>query len=118
MRSKTLRLIVPLIAVIVTCNAIAQSTEVPASVPATSAKSVKAAARAENRKLSHAVRRALAQTNGLTVTDIVVITKSGKVTLDGTVPEEAQVDRAGWVAAAVPNVKSLDNRLTIRAPGH
>jgi hyperosmotically inducible periplasmic protein len=41
----------------------------------------------------------------------------GAVTLQGTVPDQSQTDRAAEVAKSVEGVTSVKNALTVRAPG-
>ena len=48
---------------------------------------------------------------------IDVDTKDGAVTLSGTVPNAANAERAATVAKGVDGVKSVANRLTVKAPG-
>ena len=48
---------------------------------------------------------------------IDVDTKDGFVTLNGTVPSAANAERAGAIAKGIDGVKSVANRLTVKAPG-
>ena len=48
---------------------------------------------------------------------IDVDTSDGAVTLNGTVPSAANAERAATVAKGVDGVKSVANRLTVKAPG-
>ena len=48
---------------------------------------------------------------------IDVDTKDGAVTLSGTVPSAANAERAATVAKGVDGVRSVANRLTVKAPG-
>ena len=70
-----------------------------------------------DRALQKKVRNTLAKTKGLDVSNIVVRARDGAVTLEGTVPERAQIDLAGNAAKAVPGVISLKNALAIRPKG-
>jgi hyperosmotically inducible periplasmic protein len=74
--------------------------------------------RADNHALSKAVRRALEKTKGLEMSGISVLSRGGKVTLDGTVPNNDQIPLAGNVASSTPGVTSVDNRLVMREEGH
>lgn len=74
------------------------------------------AQRTANRKLAVAVRRALGKTAGIDPSSIVVRTRSGDVTLLGTVSDPTQVDKAGQVAQGVDGVKSVTNKLTYHQP--
>ena len=48
---------------------------------------------------------------------IDVDTKDGAVTLSGTVPSAANAERAATLAKGIDGVKSVANRLTVKAPG-
>ena len=105
--------------VLASVNAYAQSSDAAAMAAptaassATSAKSVKKADRALGRQ----VRTALSKTKGLSVANITVRSRSGAVTLAGTVPEQQQVDLATQTAQGVAGVTSVKNALTIRPVG-
>jgi hyperosmotically inducible protein len=47
---------------------------------------------------------------------IDVDTRDGAVTLNGSVPSAANAERAGKVAKGIDGVKSVHNRLTVKAP--
>ncbi|MBB3258562.1 osmotically-inducible protein OsmY [Paraburkholderia bannensis] len=74
-------------------------------------------AKAANRALSRKVRAALAKDKDISVANITVRAKDGAVILEGTVPEQSQVDHATDVAKGVPGVTSVKNALTIRPVG-
>jgi hyperosmotically inducible periplasmic protein len=74
--------------------------------------------RSNNRMLSKAVRKSLTKTKGLVSADIVVLSRNGKVTLDGTVRDDSQIKLAADAAAATPGVKQVDNRITVAEPGN
>ena len=80
-----------------------------ASAQQLDAKAVKAA----NRKLRKDVIHVLARTKGLSVSNITVRADSGAVTLQGAVPEQAQIELAARAAASVPGVTSVKNALTL-----
>jgi hyperosmotically inducible periplasmic protein len=75
------------------------------------------AAKSANRALARKVRAALAKDKDVSVVNITVRAKDGAVILQGTVPEQPQVDRAGEVAKGVAGVTSVNNALTIRPVG-
>jgi hyperosmotically inducible periplasmic protein len=77
----------------------------------------KKAIRAENRRLQKAVMRSLSATKGLEVTNMLVVARSGTVTLAGSVPEGAQADLAVLVAKGVAGVSEVKSVLTIRPEG-
>ncbi|RFU49543.1 BON domain-containing protein [Paraburkholderia sp. DHOC27] len=113
---QAIKLISGAVIVLASLNAYAQSSDADAaSAPAAapSAKSVKAS----NRALQRSVRKALSRTKGLSVNNIVVRARSGAVTLEGSVPEQPQVDLATQAAQGVAGVTSVKNALTIRAIG-
>lgn len=102
--------------VVASLNAYAQSSDAMAAsgaMAAPSAKSVKAS----NRALQRSVRKALSKTKGLSVDNITVRARSGAVTLEGSVPEQPQIDLATQAAQGVAGVTSVKNDLTIRAIG-
>ncbi|HEV3429105.1 MAG TPA: BON domain-containing protein [Paraburkholderia sp.] len=74
-------------------------------------------AKAANRALSRKVRAALAKDKDISVANITVRAKDGAVILQGTVPEQGQVDHATDVAKGVAGVTSVKNALTIRPVG-
>lgn len=100
-------------------HAYAQSSEAaPAAASSTQAarqqyKSMKAA----NRALQRQVRAALSRARGISVANITVRARDGAVTLQGSVPEQAQSDRATEVAKGVAGVTSVRNALSIRPVG-
>jgi osmotically-inducible protein OsmY len=70
--------------------------------------------RMANRKLGYAVRRALAKGQDIDVSNITVRSRGGNITLDGSVPSQAQIDKAGQIAQGVSGVKSVSNKLTVQ----
>jgi osmotically-inducible protein OsmY len=74
-------------------------------------------AKSANRALSRKVRGALAKAKDISVANITVRAKDGAVILQGTVPEQGQIDRATEVAKGVAGVTSVKNALTIRPVG-
>jgi len=72
------------------------------------------AERTANRKLGYAVRRALGKAQGVDVSNIIVRSRGGDITLVGTVPDQGQIDKAGQVAQGVAGVKSVSNKLTVQ----
>ncbi|WP_408405019.1 BON domain-containing protein [Paraburkholderia sediminicola] len=85
---------------------------------AVSAKASQKSTRKADRKLSSDVRRALSKTKEITVTNIFVRARSGAVTLTGSVPDNAQIDRAAQVANSVPGVTSVTNKLSLQAQNY
>ncbi|MFM0043051.1 BON domain-containing protein [Paraburkholderia sediminicola] len=76
--------------------------------------------RLENRQLSKVVQRTLAKTKGLTDTHIIPFAKykSGDVILAGFITDSTQEQIAIDVARKVPNVKSVESKLTLVEEGH
>jgi osmotically-inducible protein OsmY len=100
--------------IIATFSAYAQSSAVAPAIsvpPQVAAKS----SRAADHKLDLDVRRALRKARGLDSTNIFVRTRAGTVTLLGTVPNDAQISRAGEVAKGVAGVSSVTNKLSLTA---
>lgn len=89
-----------------------------ASQPASLTKAQRKAQRQADRKLARAVREALTHTKGLQTAQINVLSKSGNVSLVGSLPDETQIQLAGEVAQSVPGVVKLTNMLHIREAGH
>ncbi|WP_434664200.1 BON domain-containing protein [Paraburkholderia sp. A3BS-1L] len=69
--------------------------------------------KAADRALRKEVVRALTRTKGLNTTRITVRAKGGIVTLEGSVPEQAEVDLASQAAQSVHGVTSVKNALAI-----
>ena len=80
--------------------------------PVSNAKQVHAADKA----LQKNVRRALAKTKGLEVINITVHARNGDVVLEGSVPEQSEIDLATRAAQGVPGVNSVKNALIIHLP--
>nr|WP_106853703.1 BON domain-containing protein [Caballeronia novacaledonica] len=90
----------------------AQSRE-PASMPAASATPDAKAMKAANRALQKDVLRALSRTKGLRNSTITVRANNGVVTLEGTVPEQSQVEMATHATEGVTGVTAVRNALTL-----
>lgn len=105
-----------LFAAIVTTSAYAQPASMTASAPAAQAvaSATASASKASNRALAKRVRRTLAKTSGMVLTNISVRAKDGAVTLVGSVPSAELVGQAAQVAASVDGVSSVTNRLSVR----
>ncbi|HTH61325.1 MAG TPA: BON domain-containing protein [Paraburkholderia sp.] len=96
-----------------------QSTAAPASPttaasPTATAKQQSKAARAANRKLGRQVRAALVHAGNINVSNITVRARDGAVTLQGSVPDAAQIERATQAAQGVAGVTSVKNALSVR----
>jgi hyperosmotically inducible periplasmic protein len=72
-----------------------------------------ASSKAADRALRRRVLEALAKAKGLRASGITVRAHDGTVTLQGWVPEQAQIDQAAHVAQTVPGVTSVTNTLTL-----
>ena len=66
-------------------------------------------------EVTAAVRSRLVADTSVEATGIDVTTAGGRVTLTGFVASFAERDRAGRLAAAVPGVMAVDNRLAVKA---
>lgn len=75
------------------------------------------ATRKADRKLELEVRRALAKTKGIDVSNIFVRARGGAIVLSGTVPSGEQIQRAEVVASGVAGVTSVSNRLSLSPEG-
>jgi hyperosmotically inducible protein len=76
------------------------------------------ASKAENRQLGKAVKRALTKNKEIDASNIYVRARDGVVRLTGFVPENAQIQIASDAAQSVSGVTSVDNKLSVRQPGH
>ncbi|NIE87293.1 MULTISPECIES: BON domain-containing protein [unclassified Burkholderia] len=103
------------VAALVCGNVYAQASDAAAgaSTPA-AAKAAKKAARKDNRKLGYAVRKAISKAGGIDVSNITVRSKGGAISLQGSVPDASQIDKAGEAAKGVAGVTSVDNKLTVQ----
>lgn len=63
------------------------------------------------------IKAALAVDDKLKATSVEVVTTDGRVTLKGTAPDPASLDRASVLAKAVNGVRSVDNRLVLNKRG-
>lgn len=69
--------------------------------------------RVADRALQKSVRRALAKTKGLNVINITVRARNGDVVLEGSVPEQSEIELATRTTQGVPGVNSVKNTLII-----
>ncbi|WP_244096543.1 BON domain-containing protein, partial [Burkholderia vietnamiensis] len=77
----------------------------------------RSAIRAANKDLAKRVQKTLYKQKGLESTDVHAVARSGKITLVGMAPDQAQIDLAGKVAESVPGVTSVKNNLTVDEKG-
>jgi hyperosmotically inducible protein len=75
-------------------------------------------AKAADKKLAKDVRAALYKSGKISTGHVTVVSRSGRVTLIGGVPDERQIAAAGDRARSVNGVVDVDNRLTFSLPGH
>jgi hyperosmotically inducible periplasmic protein len=99
--------------VTVACSVYAQDNSAASGAAATTTTAAPVSAKKVDRKLGYTVRKALAKSQGLDVSNITVRSRSGAITLTGTVPSQGQIDEAGKVAQGVAGVKSVSNKLTV-----
>ncbi|RQR26680.1 BON domain-containing protein [Burkholderia sp. Bp9143] len=101
-----------IVAIVPVVNAQETNAATSATVPSRSS------TRAANRELAKRVQTTLYKQKSLESTDIHAVARSGKITLVGVVPDQAQIDLAGKVAEGVPGVTSVKNNLTVDEVGH
>jgi hyperosmotically inducible periplasmic protein len=101
------------LAVLASLGAYAQGGNAASSPPDTASAPDAKAIKAADRALQKSVLRALSKTKGLRVATITVRARSGVVTLEGTVPEQAQIGMATQAAEGVEGVTSVKNALTL-----
>jgi hyperosmotically inducible protein len=109
--ANVLKMTCTVFAVAFACQAYAQASGAADSTtsPAPSAKKT---VRTANHQLALAVRHALSRTKGLDVARVVVLARSGKISLTGSMPTQDQVDKAADIAKGVAGVSSVNNQLT------
>lgn len=76
------------------------------------------AEKAADRKLAANVRKAVTKEGDVPMANVIVLAKSGVVTLTGSVPETTQIAAAQQHAQDVEGVSQVVNRLTVRMPGN
>ncbi|CAB3751992.1 BON domain-containing protein [Paraburkholderia humisilvae] len=107
--------------VLASINAYAQASDAASADLSTqpSAKQQHKAMKKADRALAHKVRAKLAKAEGISAANIVVRANAntGDVWLEGSVPEQPQVDKATQLAQGVSGVKNVKNDLTIRPVG-
>uniref|UniRef100_UPI003EC08D52 BON domain-containing protein n=1 Tax=Paraburkholderia terrae TaxID=311230 RepID=UPI003EC08D52 len=113
---KTIALVVGIL-VASTSVAYAQGGSSSDAMPSSKSASQAATSKSADRALQKRVRAALAKDKGVTVSNITVRARAGAVMLQGTVPDQGEIDRAGDVAKGVAGVTSVKNSLTVRSAG-
>jgi osmotically-inducible protein OsmY len=94
-------------------DSFAQEAAKTASAPVSKTAALKA-----NYRLEHAVRKMFAKQNQLNSSDVRVVAKNGAVSLEGTMPDDSQIQRAVTLASSTSGVTSVTNSLTVRQEGH
>jgi hyperosmotically inducible protein len=112
--SQAIKAISGALIVLASLNAYAQSSDATTASATTAAPSAKSI-RAANRALQRKVLKALARAKGLTADNITVRARDGAVTLEGRVSDQGQSDIATQTAQGVAGVTSVKNALEIRA---
>jgi osmotically-inducible protein OsmY len=109
----TLKLAGAVLTIVASMNAWSQneSTSTDSGTTATQAPS-KSSVRKANRALSKKVLQALTK-GGVDSSGVHVLAKGSAVTLTGSVPEAAQIDKAGEIAKQIAGVTSVKNDLTV-----
>ncbi len=78
----------------------------------------KSAAIKANFRLEETVQKAFDHQKHFDASDVRIVSRNGVVSLEGTMPDNDQIQRATAVATAVPGVKSVTNSVTVREVGH
>jgi hyperosmotically inducible periplasmic protein len=94
------------------------SAQTASDTAAPSAQQSKKATHAQNRQLEKAVRHALTRTKHLDSSSIEILARNGVITLDGTVPSDDQIPKAGQAASSTPGVNAVTNNLVMREQGN
>ncbi|SAL05496.1 transport-associated protein [Caballeronia calidae] len=118
---KTLKLASGAVIVVTSINSWGQSSEPAATstgsdAAATSQGMSKSDVRKANRALSKKVLTALSK-SGVDTAGVSVLVKGSAITLAGSVPEAAQVEKAVTAAKGVSGVSSVSNALSIKEKG-
>ena len=103
------------VSAIVAIVPVVNAQETPAATSATAPS--RSSIRAANRALAKRVETTLYKQKGLESNDVHAVARSGKITLVGMVPDQAQIDLAGKVAESVPGVTSVKNNLIVDEEG-
>ncbi|RQH07054.1 BON domain-containing protein [Paraburkholderia dinghuensis] len=114
--TKTLSLALCTLLAAASLNASAQPAASAPGDTAMAASSPAAPAAPTNTKLRRAVYTAIAKHKEIHGGSIGVTAKNGAVTLNGTVPDAAQIDKVAEIAKGVPGVMSVTNKLTVQKP--
>jgi osmotically-inducible protein OsmY len=107
---RTLAACVAVAASVISVAALAQNAQ-------TDEQPTRASIRKANHRLEQNVRTAITRAK-IPAADIRVVARGGKVTLDGTVPDQGMVQPAATAAGTVAGVTSVQNLLTMREAGH
>lgn len=93
----------------------AQTTDNSAAAPTAPSKKT---VRKQNHQLETSVRHALAKAKNLDTSNIIVVARSGAVTLDGSAADDEQIQLAATTASSVSGVASVTNNLHVKEEGH
>jgi hyperosmotically inducible periplasmic protein len=117
--NKALTLAGAALIVVTSVDAWSQTSSAPmgSDMEASSSMATPQSTKKQDRMLSRKVRAALSKDKTITPSGIVVRAKNGAVILEGTVPDESQIERATNVAQHVQGVTSVKNSLSIREEG-
>ena len=85
--------------------------------PPLSHPSARKTVRTADRRLSRDVRKAIGKGGDVDMSRLGVVSRSGKVRLVGTVPEEGEIKLASQRAQSVTGVTDVSNDLSIQVPG-
>jgi hyperosmotically inducible periplasmic protein len=89
-----------------------------ASAPgAAAAPATKNEARKQNYRLETKVRHTLDKTRHLDASNITIVARGGKITLEGDAPDDQQIQLAGSAARQVAGVTGVTNNLRVRNVG-
>jgi hyperosmotically inducible periplasmic protein len=97
-------------------SAFAQASGTDAMAPAATAAAP--SSKAANRQLAKQVKRALVKNSSIEASNIYVRARDGVIRLTGFVPEAGMIQASTDAAGAVSGVTSVDNKLSVRQPGH
>jgi hyperosmotically inducible protein len=96
----------------------AQTASNAVATPQATSKVSKKQIRKMNWRTERSVRNAFSSTHNLDSSHITILVRSGKVFLEGTVPDESQIPLAMHVAERAEDGKAVTNNLTVQVLGN
>jgi hyperosmotically inducible protein len=99
-------------------GAVTANAQTDTAASGASAQPTKKQARTQNHELEKKIRHTLTKTKHLDSSGITILVKGGKVTLEGSAPDDDQIQRAVSTVSGVPGVTGVTNNLMVHEPGN